>query len=217
LLTIGTIPCVLRRVMVALAAALVIVGLVLVAHFRSHTRTASGSVLLVGDSLNVGIEPYLRESLEHWKITSDDVVGRATSDGIAAVERERRARGPVVISLGTNDDPGDADAFRSRVEQLLELLPSWRCVIWATLWRDGAPETTLNDVLQDVARTRPNVHLLDWAGMLRDHPDWRAPDETHGSPEGYRARAEEVARIARACSADEGPVADAHRPSSENA
>jgi lysophospholipase L1-like esterase len=169
-------------------------------------------VLLVGDSLNVGIEPYLHESLEHWKITSDDVVGRATTDGIAAIERNRGTSGPVVISLGTNDDPENAEAFRSRVEQLLELLPSHRCVIWATLWRDGAPETGLNDVLQDVARTRSNVHLLDWAAMLRDHPDWRAPDETHGSPDGYRARAEEVARLARACSVDEG-----QRPSSENA
>jgi hypothetical protein len=189
--------------MIVLGATLVIVGLVLFAHFRTRTRTASGSVLLVGDSLNVGIEPYLDESLEHWRITSDDVVGRATADGIAAIERNRGTSGPVVISLGTNDDPDNAEAFRSHIEQLLELLPSHRCVIWATLWRDGAPETRLNDVLQDVARTRPNVHLLDWAAMLRDHPDWRAPDETHGSADGYRARAEEVARLARACSVDE--------------
>jgi hypothetical protein len=178
----------------------VLVGLGIALYLRTHGggRAESGSLVLVGDSLNVGIEPYLRDAFGYWEIATDDAVGRSTADGIAALERLRGTPGPVVVSLGTNDDPSDAGSFHARVEELLRLVPG-RCVIWATLWRDGAPENRLNEVLHEIARSRPNVHLLDWAAMLEAHPEWRARDETHGSPDGYRARAEEVAKLARSC------------------
>jgi lysophospholipase L1-like esterase len=189
-----------RRLALTLAAIVVFVGLGLALYFRTHgeVRAERGSLLLVGDSLNVGIEPYLRDVFGDWEITSDDAVGRSTADGVAALERLRATPGPVVVSLGTNDDPSDAGSFHARVEELLRLVAG-RCVIWATLWRDGAPEEGLNEVLHEIARSRPNLHLLDWAAMLEAHPEWRAPDETHGSPDGYRARAEEVAKLARSC------------------
>ncbi len=158
-----------------------------------------GSALLVGDSLNLGIEPYLGRALRGWTIRADDVVGRSTAAGLAAFARHRAAPGPLVVSLGTNDDPRNAAAFRSEVADLLDRAGPDRCVIWATLWRNGRPEAILNGVLEAAARERPNLRLLDWAAMLADHPGWRAPDGTHGSEPGYQARAEEAARLVRAC------------------
>jgi lysophospholipase L1-like esterase len=195
-------PAVLAAVGLAVAAAVLALAL-----DDRGGPVDGGSIVLIGDSLNVGVEPYLRELLEHWRIRSDDVVGRPTSEGLAALAAVHGATGPIVVSLGTNDDPGDPEAFRDEVERLLGRIGPTRCVIWATLWRDGAPETQLNAVLNEIARTRANVLLLGWASMLERHPEWVAPDATHGSPDGYRARAEEVVRLMRACPVAAQPAA----------
>jgi hypothetical protein len=158
-----------------------------------------GSVLLIGDSLNVGIEPYLRDALAGWTIGTDDVVGRSTDAGLAALSLRRAPRGAVVISLGTNDTPGDVTHFRDDVDKAVGLVGRGSCVIWATIWRDGRASEGFNAVLRETAQKWSNVRLLDWATMLEEHPDWVAPDGTHGSPEGYQARAEETARLVRSC------------------
>ena len=40
-------------------------------------RELPQAVSLVGDSLNVGIEPYLATELRDWQLSTDDVPGRA--------------------------------------------------------------------------------------------------------------------------------------------
>ena len=37
-----------------------------------------GTVTLLGDSLNVGIEPYVPDALPGWKVVANDQVGRTT-------------------------------------------------------------------------------------------------------------------------------------------
>ena len=112
-----------------------------------------------------------------------------------------------MVSLGTNDDLGDPEAFRDEVERLLGRIGPTRCVIWrrsgatAPRRRSSTPSST------EIARTRTNVLLLGWASMLERHPEWVAPDATHGSPDGYRARAEEVVRLMRACPVEAQPAA----------
>ena len=185
-----------------LVASVVLVGVGLWLRSNQPTQEA-GSVVLVGDSLNVGIEPYLPQVLHGWRVRSDDLVGRSTADGLSVLARMREQPGPLVISLGTNDDPAATGAFAADVERALALAGPGRCVIWATLWRDGAPEDGLNGVLEAAARQHTNLRLLSWASMLAGHPEWRAPDGTHGSPDGYAARADEAARLVRSCPAEE--------------
>jgi lysophospholipase L1-like esterase len=188
-------------------ASVAVVGAAFLLWVPARDPSESGSLVLVGDSLNVGTELYLNEFLEGWEVAADDLAGRSSHGGLAALAEARRAPGPIVVSLGTNDDPNDPEAFRTRASRLLDLVGPARCVVWATLWRDGEPMGSLNAVLAELARERPNLRLLDWAEMLRRHPDWLASDGTHGSPAGYRARAEEAARLVRAC-----PVADEASP-----
>ena len=102
-------PAVLAAVGLAVAAAVLALAL-----DDRGGPVDSGSIVLIGDSLNVGVEPYLRDLLEHWRIRSDDVVGRPSSEGLAALAAVHGATGPIVVSLGTNDDPGDPEAFRAR-------------------------------------------------------------------------------------------------------
>lgn len=167
---------------------------------RGRSGASRGTITLVGDSLNVGIEPYLAKALPGWKVVANDRVGRSTPEGVAEVEARRPALSThVVVSLGTNDPPGAAEAFRSDVERLLELAGPNRCVVWATIWRDGSPDDAFNAVLRDAAAANQRVRVVEWASMVDEHPEWLAPDGLHGNETGYRERAREVADAAKGC------------------
>jgi lysophospholipase L1-like esterase len=184
-----------------LAAAAVLAALLVV---RQRGESAAppvvGTATLVGDSLNVGIEGYLHDVLPGWKIVANDRVGRSTAEGIAELEAGRPTLSPyVVVSLGTNDPPDAVDGFRANVARVLELIGPKRCVIWATIWRDGAPNDVFNDVLRKAAEVSPRVRLVAWAEMVVAHREWLAADGLHGSEEGYRERARAVAEASRSC------------------
>ena len=120
----------------------VTVGVVLVVHQRGNAAApaAVGTATLVGDSLNLGVEPYLADALPRWRIVANDRVGRSTPEGIAEIEAGRpHLSSYVVVSLGTNDPPAAVDAFRADVARVVRLVGPDRCLIWATIWRDGAP------------------------------------------------------------------------------
>jgi lysophospholipase L1-like esterase len=159
-----------------------------------------GTATLVGDSLNVGVERYLPEALPHWRIVANDRIGRSTSEGLAELVAGRpQLSSYVVISLGTNDSPVEVDGFRADVARVLELIGGGRCVIWATIWRDGAPSEAFNAVLREAAEANPRMRLVAWAEMIRVHRDWLAADGVHGSETGYRERARAVAEATRSC------------------
>ena len=159
-----------------------------------------GSVTLVGDSLNVGTEPYLRVELDGWRIDVHDRVGRATAEGVEELRSLGRTLAPVVVvSLGTNDADGSEGAFRALVDAALEHAGRTRCVVWATIVRDGVARAAFNDVLNDAASTHGNLRLVDWAELVEDDSTLLAADGVHGSPSGYARRAEATASAVRAC------------------
>ena len=186
-------------------AALIVVaalGALLVARSRdpSATEGSRGTVTMIGDSLNVGVEPHLAAALPGWKIVSNDRVGRTTPEGIDELEAGRPALSSyVVVSLGTNDAPDGVTAFRSDVARVLDIVGPNRCVIWATIWRDGAPGDAFNAVLRDAAAANRQLRLVEWAEMVQAHPDWLAGDGLHGNEVGYAERARAIAKAAGTC------------------
>jgi hypothetical protein len=180
----------------ALASALAVAAFAVVR--GGGSRNVVGSVTTLGDSLNVGMEPYLDGELEGWRLDHRNRNGRRTQEGIAELRALGRDVAPVlVVSLGTNDFDSDGDTFRRQVEEVLALAGPRRCVIWATIWLDGPHG--FNEVLRDAARRYPNLELADWAALVEDEPELLAFDGVHGSPEGYARRAEQAAAIARRC------------------
>jgi lysophospholipase L1-like esterase len=177
-------------------------GALLVARSRdpSATEGSHGTVTMIGDSLNVGVEPHLTTALPGWRIVSNDRVGRTTPEGIAELEAGRPALSPyVVVSLGTNDAPDGVTAFRSDVAHVLDIVGPSRCVIWATIWRDGSPSDAFNEVLRDAAAANRQLRLVEWAEMVQGHPDWLAGDGLHGNEVGYAERARAIAKAAETC------------------
>ena len=162
----------------------------------------SGSVTLVGDSLNVGIESQLARQLPAWEIDTHDLVGRATPEGIEELRRLGEALSPVVVvSLGTNDPDGSEAEFRRLVDEAIAVVGPVRCLVWATIVRDGTPRSGFNRVLQEARTTHPNVRLVDWAALVGEESRLLAADLVHGTAEGYARRAEETARAIRGCPA----------------
>lgn len=161
-----------------------------------------GTATLVGDSLNVGVEDYLPAALPHWKIVANDRVGRSTAEGIAELEAGRPPLSQyVIVSLGTNDSPDAAGVgrFRADVARVLKLIGPNRCVVWATIWRDGRPNVASNDILAAAAESNRRLRLVEWAAMVQANPDWLAADGLHGNETGYRERARAVAAATRSC------------------
>jgi lysophospholipase L1-like esterase len=190
------------RITVALLLVVAIAAAVVVARDDggASKATTGGAATLVGDSLNVGVEPYLAEALPGWRIDTHDLVGRPTSDGVDQLRTLRRSLAPVVVvSLGTNDADGSEQEFRALVESAMGIVGPDRCLVWATIVRDGVERTGFDRVLRDAAQAHPNVHLVEWAALVEHDQALLAGDRVHGTPEGYRRRAEEVARAVRAC------------------
>ena len=159
----------------------------------------AGAATLVGDSLNVGIEPYLGDALPGWRLDTHDRVGRATQEGIDELRSLGGLAPVVVVSLGTNDADGSEPEFRKLVNEAVAIVGPRRCLVWATVVRDGAPRTGFNQALADARSAHGNVRLVEWAAMVDDDGELLAGDLVHGTPEGYARRAEETGRAIREC------------------
>jgi lysophospholipase L1-like esterase len=181
------------RTLVLLAALACLAVAVVVLVVRSSNDDVTGSVTTLGDSLNVGIEPYVEEELAGWRISNEDAAGRRTDEGVARLSALGAELAPVVVvSLGTNDPQTDIERFRAHVEQVLRIAGPKRCVVWSTIWLDG-PNDAFNSVLRQAAERHGNLEIDDWAALVEARPDLLAPDRVHGSPEGYARRAEKIA------------------------
>ena len=183
-----------------LAAAATVAVVLVTADEEDAAADDPGSLTLIGDSLNVGVDPYLRDLLPNWEIDAHDRVGRTTAEGIEVLRERSGTLAPVVVvSLGTNDPDGPEAAFRALVEEAVDVVGPDRCLVWATIVRNGSERTELNDVLREVESTHSNVRLVDWASNVADDSALLAGDLVHGTPDGYAFRAAETVRTLRAC------------------
>jgi lysophospholipase L1-like esterase len=187
------------RLTAATALALAL-ALVPSASAQSPIGTA-GSVLVIGDSLGVGTEPYLERQLYGTGITNDSEVGRPSSAGL---ERLRSLLSPddtvVVFALGTNDDTGQTTAFANNLEQAAAIAGN-RCIVIPTLVRppvDGVTVDGMNAVIRGFAASHANVAVVDWHAAVASQPSLLV-DGVHAISEGYALRAAMIAQAVDTC------------------
>jgi hypothetical protein len=171
-----------------------------------HARpvpAADRSVFVDGDSLAVGMLPSLGAELPGWQISSSAETGRHTTFGVARLRERADSLPPyVVVSLGTNDDSRGVEAFRGSVGEALSIVGRDRCIVWFNIVRPpfaGTSYAGFNRVLAEEGSAHPNLVVVDWAGAIREHLEWLAPDGVHLTPDGYRARARQAARAIGLC------------------
>jgi hypothetical protein len=156
---------------------------------------AGGPVLVLGDSLAVGLRPFLADMVGGREVVWDARTGRTTPQGMARLRADLAQVTPatVVVSLGTNDG-SDPNRFASRMQRVLLALPPTACVVWPAIYRPPrkGPYEALNRVLRRQAQRDPRLVVPRWdVVVLRG--EVRLPDGLHPDPFGFRHRSRIIA------------------------
>jgi lysophospholipase L1-like esterase len=182
------------------ALALVAAGLALA---PAAAAAAEKRLLVNGDSLAEGTRPYIPRELPDWRVRQSAKVSRHAAEGAAVMRRYGRSLPRVIhVSLGTNDDPSQPEAFRDAIADVMTVAGERRCVVWANIVRPPYRRVSYrayNRVLAEEDEARDNLLALNWVRMVRRNRSWLADDGVHVSAEGYAARARAVAGLVRRC------------------
>jgi hypothetical protein len=166
------------------------------------------SLVLVGDSLAVGVRALLPAALPGWKVEVLARVGRPLAegmevlDGLGLAAEDQDSRPVVAISLFTNDDPTHTDALQAAVRRTLEIVGARGCVIWATIAAppvNGVTYAAANAALARLAEGDPRLSIVPWAEQVEASPSLVRGDGVHPTPAGYELRARLYAEAAQSC------------------
>jgi lysophospholipase L1-like esterase len=187
-----------------LIAAAVACGLAAVVPAGAARRLPySRTLLVVGDSLTVGTQPYLPRYLRGWRIRQEVSVSKQVTEGPATLRRYGRGLPRVIfVNLGTNGDPRGVGVFLHALRQVMGIAGRHRCVVWSTIVRPpvgGASYRTLNRVLRQQGTKRRNLIVFKWGALAARHPGWFGPDHVHVTASAYQVRARAMARDIRRC------------------
>lgn len=178
----------------------VVLLLGLLAAWGPQAHAAGSDVLVVGDSLAVATEPYLRPLLADRNLVSTVRNGITTPVGMHMLRIALRGLTPkaVVVSLGTNDG-GNPQRFADRVRRMMQTVPLDTCVVWSTIIRPPrkGPYRGLNRVLHLAKRRDPRIVIVDWEHAVTDGAVV-LPDGLHADAAGYRYRSEMIAHAVEA-------------------
>ena len=154
-------------------------------------------VLLLGDSLAVGIAQPLVSDWPQRQVLVEALEGRSTTTAASLLAGHAATTPPVwVVSLGTNDAP---ETFATAAGSIMAMAGPDRCVVWFDVHR-AATDESINSALGQLALGHPNLHLLDWYGLAAAHPEWFTVDDIHPSTSGYEQRAQLAAgAVAQLC------------------
>ena len=142
-------------------------------------------VLLLGDSLAVGIQYYVDAGLGDRVMTMDAAEGRGTATSVSLLSPYAETSAPVwIVSLGTNDNP---EEFEPQARSIMELAGPDRCVVWFDVWREGTDDS-INATLTELASKNPSMHLIPWHEASSLHTDWFSGTDVHPSSDGYAVR-----------------------------
>jgi lysophospholipase L1-like esterase len=166
---------------------------------RVTAADASAKVLVVGDSLAVGLKATL-PGLLGQDVAWDAKSGRTTPQGLSALRSSLKIVRPsvVIVSLGTNDGP-DPRRFASRIDRALAAIGPNACVVWSDIYRPArkGPYAALNGVLGAEALKVRRLHLVAWNRAVARRAV-ALPDGLHPDAAGFAYRARLIAKAVRA-------------------
>jgi hypothetical protein len=166
------------------------------------------ALVLVGDSLAVGVRSLLPAALPGWSVQVLGRVGRPLAEGVGVIDgldlgaQSPRSRPVLAVSLFTNDDPTHTAALQAAVRRTLQAVGPEGCVIWATIARppvNGVSYQSANALLTRLAADDPRLIVVPWAERVAESRSLLGPDGVHPTPAGYQLRAQLYAQAAQAC------------------
>jgi hypothetical protein len=178
---------------------------------------AKPRLLVVGDSLAVDSEPYLRQDLPDWDVEVRAWYGFTLRQAMPFIDDDPRPPRIVVFNLFTNDSPRNVPALAATVVRTLRRHPG--CHVWTTPYVRGRHGNVLAGAarrLRGLARRHPSrLVIADWAAHAARDPGLTGRDGVHDTSSGRRERARLQAAAARRCrrrlAREPAPQADAAR------
>ena len=161
-------------------------------------------VVVVGDSLAVGIEPLLPALLPGADVSVDALTSRPLAAGMDIIASMDLRSEPtaLAVSLFTNDDPRNVDALEAAVRATVDAVAPDGCAIWATIVRPpyaGVSYRAANARLVALDAELEDLEVVPWAEQVAASPELLAGDGVHATPQGYQARAALYAEAIQAC------------------
>jgi len=146
-------------------------------------------VTMIGDSLGVGVEPYLKKLLP--KLDNHSKVSRQFHQAKAVVQellQKGRLAPTVIIQLGTNGTVKESD-----MRALIELIGSDRKIVFVNCqvprsWCEGD-----NKTFAKVVPDYPNTIIADWYSASLDKKNYFAKDGVHPTKTGATVLAKVIA------------------------
>jgi hypothetical protein len=165
--------------------------------------TLPHEVLVIGDSLAVGMADALRAALPGWQVRVDARTSRPLGEGMRLLGTQTQAPAILAFSLFTNDDPRSTSGLESAVRASAGRPGG--CAVWGTIVAPpvkGVDYGNANQLLRGLAsdpQLALSLQIVDWSAEVAASPSLLAGDGVHATPAGYRARAELYAAAIRAC------------------
>jgi hypothetical protein len=166
------------------------------------------AVVVIGDSLAVGMAPALQVLLPGRQVLFDARIGRPLDEGMAVLAGTKPPKASFAYSLFTNDDPVRIEQLDAAVRSSVAALGPRGCAVWATIVRPkvggrsyGRVNARLRALALDPALSG-RLLVADWARAVRGHRRaWLARDHVHATAAGYFARAQLYAEALSTCAA----------------
>jgi lysophospholipase L1-like esterase len=162
---------------------------------------AADGVLVIGDSLEVGTGPYLRQELAGTPVTIDARTSRPSPEGVSVLrDRLSPSHRIVVFDIGVNDDPSQPQRLAADLDTVRGIVGE-RCLVVATVTRpplNGVSVADLNRATRDFVAATPTARLADWHARTAGDPGLLR-DGTHPNPGGYAVRARVIAGAVGDC------------------
>jgi hypothetical protein len=166
------------------------------------------AVVVIGDSLAVGMAPALQGLLAGRAVLVDARIGRPLDEGMSVLAGSDPPRASFAYSLFANDDPIRIEELDQAVRSSVAALGPHGCAVWATIVRPkvgGRTYARVNARLRALAldpALSGRLLIADWAQAVRGHRKaWLTKDGIHGTAAGYLARAQLYADALSACAA----------------
>jgi hypothetical protein len=156
-------------------------------------------VLVIGDSLEVGSAPYLRQALAGVPLEIDAERSRSSGAGLRVLASKLRPEHEVVVfPLGTNDLSASTLAANLGAAQELA---GGRCMVVATIARPnlrGSSTAELNRAVEAFAG-QSGAQVMDWRSAAAATPGALGRDRIHATGQGYALRGSLLAEAVQAC------------------
>lgn len=150
---------------------------------RQYVQVKDLSVTAIGDSVMVDVSKDIRQVIPNTYVSAG--VGRQIWQApkeIESLKSQGALADNVVVNLGTNSPMTD-----SQIDKVIRMIGPKRHIFWVNThvptrnW-----EASVNATIAKAAKRYPNVEMVDWHDLSKDHQNWFYSDNVHPNPTGNR-------------------------------